>query len=391
MGTEKEDFVKLSQRIGRQTGGIFPSTFTSAMRRQEGSSAWLFLRGKATVQQTADLLTILRDVLLTVKLDNQERFRQMVLKAKAGKEAGLIPGGNSVVNARLRAYFNEADWLAEQMGGVSNLFFLRQLAESVVQDWPAVQEKLEAIRQILINRPAMLCNVTLDAANWERFEPQLNDFLAAFPADPTDLSAWAPPLGPIDEGLTIPAQVNYVGKGADLYRLGYRLHGSSAVIAKYLRTTWLWEKVRVQGGAYSSACNFDRRSGVLSFVSYRDPNLLATLDVYDQTGHFLRQRESSQAELNKSIIGAIGALDAYQLPDAKGYTSMIRYLLGESDEERQQFRDEVLSTSPADFLAFADVLDQVKEAGVVVVMGAPEAIKAADESRGGWLAIQKVM
>ena len=101
------------------------------------------------------------------------------------------------------------------------------------------------------------------------------------PAAPAVAERWQPSPGPRFEGLIIPAQVNYVGKGADLYKLGYKPSGAASVIAKYLRTTWLWEKVRVQGGAYGGFSVFDQRSGGFTFLSYRDPNLAATLDVFD--------------------------------------------------------------------------------------------------------------
>ena len=391
IGTETEDFVKLSQRIGRKTGGIWPSSFTST--RQDGRSvtATLFLRGKATVDQAADMLDIMRDVLLTVKLDNQERFRQMALKAKAGQEASLIPSGHAVTNTRLRAHFTESAWVSEQMGGIDYLFFLRQLAEAVENDWPSVLAKLEGVRRLLVNRNSMVCNVTLDAANDGRFHPQLRDFITAVPANPVKLVDWSPAFSPQNEGLTIPAQVNYVGKGANLYDLGYRRHGSMSVITKYLGTTWLWEKVRVQGGAYGGFSSFDRFSGVWTYLSYRDPNLLGTLANYDGTADFLRHLELSDDERVKSIIGAIGGLDAYQLPDAKGYTSLVRYLTGETDEQRQQYRDEVLSTTTADFKALGEVLAQVNDDGVVVVLGSAAAIAKANEGRDGWLGVKKVM
>ena len=182
------------------------------------------------------------------------------------------------INTRLRANFNEADWAAEQIGGVSYLFFLRTLTQQIETNWAAVQATLEQIRQTLLNRATMLFNVTADAAYWGHFEPQLADFLRALPAAPA-AARWLAEQGARFEGLTIPAQVNYVGKGADLYRLGYKPSGAASVISKYLRTTWLWEKVRVQGGAYGGFCLFDHRSGGFTYLSYRDPNLLATLDV----------------------------------------------------------------------------------------------------------------
>jgi Zn-dependent M16 (insulinase) family peptidase len=391
MGTETEDFVKLSQRIGRQTGGIYSSNFTSMMHESNQSATWTFLRGKATVERAGDLLAILRDVLLTVRFDNRERFRQMVLEEKASQEAGLVPGGHAIVRTRLQAHFNEADWAAEQMEGVSYLLFIRQLADAVENDWPSVLDKLETIRRLLVDRQAMIANVTLDAPNWAVFEPQLAEFLGALPGGASPFVEWTPAYEMADEGLTIPAQVNYVGKAADLYKLGYKPHGSVVPILNYLRATWLWERVRVHGGAYGAYALFDWRSGAFAFLSYRDPNLQQTLDNYDQSAKFLCDLDLSQAELVKAIVGAIGMLDAYQLPDAKGFTSMLRLLMGESDNVRQQRRDEILSTTQADFRAFADVLEQVNAHGSVVVLGSPDAIARANAARPDWLKVVKVL
>jgi Zn-dependent M16 (insulinase) family peptidase len=261
----------------------------------------------------------------------------------------------------------------------------------VDREWPVVLSNLEVIRRLLVNRAAMLCNVTADAGDWAQFRPQLNRFLAELPTAPVTLSPWTPQFDRAFEGLTIPANVNYVGKGADLYQLGYRYQGSTSVITKYLRTTWLWEKVRMQGGAYGSFCSFDRQSGVLSFLSYRDPNLRGTLDVYDQAGRFLREADLSATEVTRAIIGAIGDLDAYRLPDAKGYSSMVRYLVGDTDEARQQMRDEILATQAGDFHAFADWLEQVREQGQVVVLGGQSAIETLNAEHPGQLKTVRVL
>jgi Zn-dependent M16 (insulinase) family peptidase len=230
---------------------------------------------------------------------------------------------------------------------------------------------------LLVNRNTMLCNITVDSDNWNLVEPQLDSFLASLPAATVAQERWAPSFDPAPEGLTIPAQVNYVGKGADLYKLGYISNGSTEVITHYLRSTWLWERVRIQGGAYGAFCVFDRSSGVLAFLSYRDPNLLGTLNNYDQTSTYLRNIDLSEDELVKGIIGAIGTIDAYQLPDAKGYSAMARLLIGYTDEARQQYRTELLNTTVDDFIAFANILDKLNEAGQVVVLGPQDGLKAA--------------
>jgi Zn-dependent M16 (insulinase) family peptidase len=231
----------------------------------------------------------------------------------------------------------------------------------------------------------------LDSDNWSEFEPRLRDLVMAFPEHALTTSSWFAQRPAHDEGLSVPAQVNYVGKGANLYQLGYSYDGSIHVITNHLRTTYLWGKVRVQGGAYGAFNRFNHQSGVFTYLSYRDPNLLATLDVYDQTPEFLRTVSLSDDDLTKSIIGAIGVLDAYQLPDAKGETALARYLLGETDESRQQTRDEVLGTTAADFRALADVMDAVRRQGRVVVLGAGEALAKANSERGDFMKIQRVL
>ena len=391
LGTEKEDFVALTQRISRTTGGIHPQSFTSALRDSQGSAAWLFLRGKALVDQGEALFDILHDMLLTVQWDNRDRFRQMVMEEKARVEQKLVPAGHQMVGLRLRSHFGEAHWAAEQMSGISYLFFVRKLARAVDEDWPNVLTALERMHQALLNRVAMIVNITVDQAGWNQVEPHLKELSQALPEGPAADPEWPCADTPLFEGMTLPSQVNYVGKGANLYDLGYRFHGSALVIARYLRNAWLWDQVRVQGGAYGAFCQMDRLSGSLAFVSYRDPNLLQTIEIFDRTARFLEETVLSHEELSKAIIGAIGDLDSYMLPDAKGFASLIRHLRGDTDEARQQMRDEILGTRTADFKAMARFMKEVAEKGIVKVLGAPSAIEATQEDRPGWLHILNVM
>ena len=186
MGTETEDFVRLSQRVGRSTGGIYPTTLAAPKRVTSDEHVslvtYLMLRGKATTAQAPALLDILRDVLLTVRLDNRERFRQMVLEAKAGAEAQLAPAGHIVANTRLRAHLHPAFQVEETLSGVSQLLFLRRLAERLDGDWPGVLVDLEAVRAALVNDAGAIANVTVDEVGYGAFAPRLERFLAELPA-----------------------------------------------------------------------------------------------------------------------------------------------------------------------------------------------------------------
>ena len=391
MGTEKEDFVALTQRISGRTGGVRAYPFSSNINDSKESSTWLFVSGKAMYNEVEDLINIFRDILLTVKLDNKERFRQMVMEEKARMEQKMIPAGHQMVNLRLKSHFSESHRISEQMGGISYLFFLRELSHAVEKDWPGILSTLQEIHTILVNRKTMLANITVDQSGWTLLQPLLNGLLKTVPEAPIPQSDWLSGKDPVSEGLTIPSQVNYVGKGSTIYNAPYRFHGSALVITRYIRNGWLWDQIRVQGGAYGAFCMLDRLSGVLTFVSYRDPNLLKTVETFDGTARFLREITMTREELTKSIIGAIGDMDSYMLPDAKGFASMIRYLIGHTDDHRQQIREEILATTEKDFRAMAPALEEVKKNGIVKILGSPTTMEEAVKEKPGWLETVKVI
>jgi Zn-dependent M16 (insulinase) family peptidase len=381
MGTAKEDFVRLLQRIGKSTGGIYGSAVSMTTLKSRESRAFLMMSAKSTVSQSAEMMEILKDILLTAKFDDRERLKQIVLEEKSGLESSLAGAGTRFVNMRLRAQFGSAGWIHDQTKGIGYLFALRELANDIDKNWKKVLKKFEAVRAALINGRNLLCDVTLDDANWHNFRPQLEAFISALPAGEMTLKDFEIHQAVEREGLAIPAQVNFVGKGANLYDLGYELDGSSLVILGYLRMAYLWEKIRVQGGAYGALTQFDQSTGVFSFLSYRDPNVASTLENYDRAADFLKGLNDSclsANELKKAIIASIGDLDAPQLPDAKGYTSMMRYLTGRTDEIRQKLRDEVLSTNGEDFVAFGKTLEKVRQSDAIVAMGSQSALEGAN-------------
>ena len=233
----------------------------------------------------------------------------------------------------------------------------------------------------------MIVNVTADSFAIAALKPELANFIAALPAGAgPSAEGWGFAPGPQSEGLTFPGQVNYVAKGANLKALGFEPTGGTAVAIKHLNTTYLWDKVRVQGGAYGGSSGLDP----FAFTSYRDPNLVDTIDVYDKASTFLKDGVGEQ-DLVRSVIGVIGSVDTYRLPDAKGFTSLVWELSGDSEEARQKRRDEILGASNRDFKALAEALDQVARQGQVVVLGSETAIKAANDERGGFLKVTKVL
>ena len=413
MGTQSETFVELTDRIGRKTGGFSVSPSVSDVRgKPDSPAAFIVLSGKAMRSQAGDLLSLASDVLLTARLDDRDRFRQMALETKAGLEAGVVGAGHRFAARRLDAQRSRAGWAQEAMGGLSYLDYIRELVARVDSDWEGVRRDLESIRAALLVGAAQgggngaIINATADGKTLDSSASHISTFLDSVVSSAASSAAasgltfpgdfdWPQGMPLRSEALTVPTQVNYVGKAANLYEdAGYQLKGSAYVANKLLGTSWLWDRVRVSGGAYGGFSDFDTHSGMFAYLSYRDPNLLETVDVYDQTPGWLRTLELDQDALTKAIIGTIGDIDGYQLPDAKGYTALMRHVLGVTREERQKRRDEILGTTLKDVRAFAEAIECVKsgdKARVVAVTSAERAAGAMEKRPGVFDEVIKVL
>ncbi len=380
MGTSREDYTRLTTRIRQLTGGIGPAPFTQTVFSGDGSACQLFLRGKCLPDKVSDMLEILRDILLDVNLDNQERFKQLVLEEKAGVEEALIPAGHRVVGLRLKSRYCEADWAQEHMSGVSYLLFLRHLLDKVEKNWDQVRRDLEDMLSLLVHRQALLLNLTAEEAQLKQNTEMVENFLEQIPWKDIPRSRWQWSCVPGNEAMYIPAQVNYVGKAVDLNQAGYQFHGASLAANRLLRASWLWDKIRVQGGAYGAFSSYDYLSNVMAFASYRDPNVLDTLRAFEGSGEYLASQKLDKEEVEKAVIGAIGDMDSYQLPDAKGFSSTVRYLTGITDEHRQRIRSEILEAGQENFHDFGRALDQAlkNDPGIISLLGGQSQLEQAE-------------
>ncbi|GAB7082040.1 insulinase family protein [Megalodesulfovibrio paquesii] len=360
-GTASRDFISLGMHINAVTGGIDPATFAGTRLPDSGPGAsangrpvqLLLLRGKATVSNHQAFFDILKEVLLEATLADQDRIRQLILEEKAQMEESLAPAGHGIVVSRLRAGLNAAGRVGELMGGLEQLYGLRRLAEQVEADWPALRQALLSLRERLLHRGRMVVNMTADADALARMEPALARLVAALPTPPAGEAAsgnaGAPLLDiPAAEALCIPSLVNFVGLGLDCYGQGLAAHGSLQLAARFLRSGYLWEKIRVQGGAYGAFCFMDRLSGAFNLVSYRDPNVERTVEAFLALGDWLANVDLSPAGMEKAILGAINEVDSYMLPDTKGYVATLRRLTNDTNAGRQRMREEILTATVED-------------------------------------------
>ena len=392
VGTSELDPVALQRRIGARTGGVSaamlyeqPVAADGAVADPYGISAHLALRGKATAEKAEEMMTLMHAVLSDAKLDSQPKAIEMLKESKTRLEASFISSGNSYASMRLGARRSVYGALGEATQGVTYYEAVKALLEQATSDWPSLLARLEKLRASLLAQDGLIINLTADPAAIESTMPHVEAFVAKLPATSAHPAAtpWqeaAALLPDIDEAYAITTQVNYVGAAAQLFSPGEQMDGSLYAVARYLSRGYLWDNVRVVGGAYGGGCSLGLNSGVLSFSSYRDPNLQGTLDIYAETAKVLDEVELSDEALEQAIVGAVGDLDSPMTSQQKGFRGLTHHLTGVTTETRQRFRDEVIATDRASFKALAERLrgKPLK----VAVFGSQEALDKANAARG---------
>ena len=382
LGTKRSDYVKLGFEISAHTGSLGAGAVVLPRIEDASPVTFLSLSGKCTADKVERMTALMEEILSEPDFDNQERFMQMALEEKARMEQAAVPSGHTLVNTRLNGRLSLVGRISEEMNGVNALFYVRELIRRLEKDWESVRGELCALHERIIRRDALKLDLTADGALLDAARAPLEKLAHALPSREFAPCAFELSELPGAELLSIPAQVNYVGLGLSLKDTGYRYSGSQAVILRHLRMGYLWDRVRVQGGAYGCFARYGRATGAFTFASYRDPNVENTLRVYRETADYLGNLSLSEADITRAVVGAIGDVDTYMLPGAKGATSFSRLMTGETDEQRQRIREEILSTRLSDFHDFAPYLAAALEKAVPCVLGGADAEALADAE--GW-------
>jgi Zn-dependent M16 (insulinase) family peptidase len=236
------------------------------------------VRGKATKDKIPVLFDIIKDVLLDSNLGNQRRAVEMLKETKVRRETQIITNGHTYGASRLAARYSLLGYIGEMTGGLSFVRALGGLLEQAENDWPALEKRLLSLRDTII-RKSVAKNVIVNLTGEEKILAAAKDpmkaFLGALPSKQTSTRGFVQSfdtskLLPVrNEGFAVPAQVNYVVKGGPVFQPGEPVKSSYSVVSKYLSTGYLWDNVRVMGGAYGGFARFGETSGRFMFLSYR--------------------------------------------------------------------------------------------------------------------------
>jgi Zn-dependent M16 (insulinase) family peptidase len=403
-GTSELDDVHLARRIGAQTGGIdFETMVETVLPSDAGDDAFvvpdgnlletkLFFRGKCTQEQVPELFSLYREILFDGTEISEDKTLTILREMVADLEGAIGEDGDMFAARRIAARYTVHGYIMEQLRGITHLQKLKEALKTAQADWSVLRSKLDQMKRDLIegHRNGMILNLTGekhllgqaqgDAIQFVKNGIPLNQNATPFPNFAQEEHPWVAkakedillfaPL--VDEGIIVPTSVSYVGRGGVLYSPGEPIHGSAAVVTTYLQLGYLYENLRLARGAYGASARLRMDSGILDLLTYRDPNLVATLRIYDGASAALTEdilsSENLPPEATDTIIGTIGALDgSAPQPDQLGWDSLRQFLRRETSEMRRKWRDQILGTTRDDFLNFSARLSKMADASIAVV------------------------
>lgn len=373
LGTRQLDHIRFNEQLACHTGGLHAQIDTGEIFSSPDTYAFAMLRAKCLQDKIPETLDLIRDMLQEPRLGPPDRILQLLLEEKANEEANLIHSGSRVISLRMQAAYSIAERVSEEVGG---LHYLEQLRRWEHQQQPeALSDALHDLHRRLLRRGHLQLHLAGEPHTLEQALSRLPDLLAALPDGPAaPAQTWEALTSMRAEGLIMPSPVNFVG-------LATRLappcrHGATNVATRLLRNDFLWDQVRVRGGAYGASCSYDRLNGILSFTSYRDPHTRRTLDAYQQSAEWLASLSMTDAALEQAKIGTLGAMSRTQHPANACYTALLRRLSGVTPEDRACRWEEVRATTLTDLHRFGEaILQALQQERRISILGGREALK----------------
>ncbi len=376
--TETYPYTELAKEINIHTGGFNYDVLAFSESGDDQTFTPMFrVKAKALVKKLPEMFNLLGDVTGGSLFKDAGRLKEIIRELKAVWDTAIFRRGQQVVASRLLSYISPVAKFNE-VGQLTYYKFIAELEQDLDAKVREIGRNLAAVAQTVFNRDNLLVGITCDDKEYKTFVrsfPNLLEKLGTRQFKPVKYS-FQPDIR--NEALLTSGKVQYVAKGGNFRRLGFDFHGSMKVLETILRYDYLWNRIRVQGGAYGAFAQFDR-SGNVIFGSYRDPNLADTLKVYDETVDYLNNftnQNVSKREMTKYIIGTMSTMDTPLTPQMKGERADVAYIRNISQADLQQERDEILATRQKDIKKLADIVEAVMEANCLCVMGGEQKIKA---------------
>jgi presequence protease len=389
MNTGKYSFGELNQQLNIHTGGFY-TNLTSFLENQDDNTLLpkFQVSTKALNTKVDKMFELSEEILNKTDYSDTARLRTVLVRHLSQLESSIKNRGNKYASTRLASYFNNQGVFNELTGGLDYYWFVSGLVKNFEKDPQSVILELKNVASALFKKENLICSVTCSKDDLGIFSSGLEKMIHAIPAGGNGYQTWALKPEKKNEGIQTVSKVQYVVQGYNFKKLGFKWNGKLRVLDQILSTDWLQTRIRVIGGAYGgySAIN---TSGLMTFNSYRDPNLGTTLKNYEETVSYLSKFEADEKAMTRYIIGTIASIDQPMTNSQKGDLAVSLYFTRRTKEDLQHDRDDILVTKAEDIRGFAPMVKDVLDQHAFCVYGNATKISAEKKLFGNLLQVEK--
>lgn len=388
VSTENYSYTDLANATNIYTGGISTGTASHPDIKDRNNFVFKFEVKLKVLEKNLDkALGLMEQMLLSSDFTDTKRLGEIVAQIKARLQANLSSSGHLVATMRSMSSFSRYALYQDELKGIAFYRSICRIEKELSESPKSVSDKLAAIAKKLFARNRMLISFTGNSEAYGNAKLSLEKVIAGFNKISAIGDQAEVHFNTAKEAFIDASQIQYVAKTGDFICEGYEYTGALRLLRIILSYDYLWINVRVKGGAYGCMNTF-LRSGESYFVSYRDPNLSDTLDVYDRIPEYIKSFSPDERDMTKYIIGTFSALDTPMNPEAKGSRSLSAYLEGITYEQIQKERNEILNAQPEDIRRLADLVEAVLKKDSICVIGNENMIK---ESAGLFENVEKLI
>ena len=381
LNTDRYTYGELFNEIHLHSGGMSVNTgVMEGLKNTPGEyDVFVSIRIKALYAQLQKAAELLENMIMHTDFRQYKRIEEILAENYSGMQSDFLAAGHSAAARRAGSYLLSTSAAGELIGGLEQFRLVKNLLDHFEEKKELISEKLEGLCKLIFRPENLMIDYASEEKGYEAVKPVAGLFAEKLFKDPVKKTEKREFVVPVkaNEAFTSASQVNYVAMAGDFRKKGLPYTGVLKAVKVFLSYDYLWNQVRVLGGAYGCFGDFGRL-GTCFVVSYRDPHVKRTLDVYKSIAEYIESFEDSpenEEKLTQYIISAIGDLDTPKTPRLKADYSYSCYMFGMTDELIQQERDELLGATPAAVRKCADYVRAMVEADSICAFGNEEKLK----------------
>ncbi len=379
LNTEHYKYGDLFNEINIKTGGITAVNNVYAnVDNLDKYTLTLEIKGKALYENIPVMIELMREVIMTSDMTDGVRLKEILAEGKSRMQAQMMSGGHSVAIGRALSYGSASAQLSEIMNGIPFYRLICRLNDEFENEKESISLKLQKLAQTIFRKENLMIDFVGTGEGYEQVEKVVESFADSLYTTPVEKVTFVPSYEKKNEGFMTSGQVQYVARGGNFRKKGLPYTGALRILKVLMGYDYLWNNIRVKGGAYGCMCSFGK-GGDGGFVSYRDPNLKKTVEVFEGAAKAIAEVKLDERTMTQYLIGAISDLDVPMNPQGYALFSLSAYMTGITQEMLQKERDEMLAATPEDIRGLSEYIDAMMSDEYFCTVGNAEKVKEASE------------